>query len=158
MVQDEEEEEEEEDSSVLFTFHALPRSSSNTAVACSWLVCWFWCFSRCVPFVFQQAPAARYHGAMDEKDICAVAAPVVDSGGGMCYAGIAGCGSPARYVPFCCRQAQDGLHHGRYDQKDLALRRLRQWHVQGLVCVVFTRRDVVLSVVGRPRCSASWPV
>ena len=57
-----EEEEEEEDSSVLFTFHALPRSSSNAALACSWLVCWFWYFSRCVPFVFRQPPAARHHG------------------------------------------------------------------------------------------------
>ena len=38
-------------------------------------------------------------GAMDEKDIYAVAAPVVDSGGGMCNAGIAGCGSPRGMFP-----------------------------------------------------------
>ena len=38
-------------------------------------------------------------GAMDEKDTYAVAAPVVDSGGGMCYAGIAGCGSPRGMFP-----------------------------------------------------------
>ena len=38
-------------------------------------------------------------GAMDEKDIYAVAAPVVDSGSGMCYACIAGCGSPRGIFP-----------------------------------------------------------
>ena len=43
-------------------------------------------------------------GALDEQDIYAVAAPVVDSGGGICNAGIAGCGSPrGTFLSFVVR-------------------------------------------------------
>ena len=48
---------------------------------------------------------------MDEKDSYAVAAPVVDSGIGMCYAGIAGCGTPRVMLPS--DEVQDARHHGR---------------------------------------------
>ena len=50
-------EEEEKNFEDLFTLLLLPRSSSTTAVLCSWLVMPVQCFSRCVPFVCRQAPA-----------------------------------------------------------------------------------------------------
>ena len=67
---DEEEEEEEEEEK---TSSRLPRSSSASAVACS-------CSSRCVHFFLWQAQVPGF----------LVAALVVDSGSGLCRAGIAG--------------------------------------------------------------------
>ena len=55
--EEEEEEEEEADSSDLFPPLSWPRSSSTSAVVCSWLV--FFC-ARSVPFLWQ-AQAARHH-------------------------------------------------------------------------------------------------
>ena len=102
-------------------------------------------------------------GAMDEKDIYAVAAPVVDSGSGMCYACIAGCGSPRGVFPSVVVRPK---------MVDIVAGMTRRTAFCGLgaltsdsgsgMCMAgfagFLLLDEFPSVVVRSRCSASWPV
>ena len=77
------------------------------------------------------------------KDSYAVAAPVVDFGSGMCYAGF----TRVVFPSFVVRPKMRCIMASMY-QKDR--------HVTMLF--VDSGRDVFPFVVCRPRCSASWPV
>ena len=99
-------------------------------------------------------------GAMDEKDTYAVAAPVVDSGGGMCYAGFAGCGSPRGMFPSVVVRPKMVYIMAGMTRRQYFAGMVRSPSTPAVACarLVFTLRDMFPYVVGRPRCSASWPV
>ena len=84
---------------------------------------------------------------MDEKDSCAAAALVVDSGSGMCYAGTAGCVTPRVLLPSVVDRPEMPRHHGRYVPEGQVHARL--YHGSGMLHLASCS---ILLMTG-PRCS-----
>ena len=115
----------------------------------SYAVGWFYwyCTSCCVPLRCRQAQDAPHHGRYGpEGQLC----------GWFCRHCTSG------RAPPCRLQAQDACHHGRYGPEGPLYGEL-PFSFSTVACArlvllfVHTSR-CVLCVLGRPRCSASWPV
>ena len=72
------------------------------------------------PSFFGRNEWPGFLGGMDEKDSYAMAAPVVEPGSGMCYAGIAGCVAPRVLLPSVVDRPRCSIM-AVMDQKDSAL-------------------------------------
>ena len=153
--EEEEKEEEEEEEDFLKLLPHVPPVARARRRQWQWFVPrwlrWFSSSRAASPSFDGKLMLSNIMGALDEKDIYAVAPPVVDSGGGMCYAGIAGCGCPRGMFPSVVVRPKMVYIMASMTRRTVFCGHgtlsvdLRQWHVQGLgFACLYTSRYVPL--------------